>query len=101
MQSKLSSVFASDVLAGTLHPRLELSRDVRFWLSTHPHNNTNRRLTHIQILLRAHKEVDPHTHRNDLNYFAVPNGALIIPDDCTYTRFISNDWYPDEDIEGL
>jgi hypothetical protein len=101
MVSELVPVFKSKIIKGTLYPRFALSRSGSLMMETHPHNLSNRGLTSIQVLLRAHKVIDPHTHRNGLNYFAVPNGVLIIPDDCTYTRFISNTWYHDEDIAGL
>jgi hypothetical protein len=94
-------IFESKISKGTIYPRFVISRLGRLSLSLHPYNLANRGLTRIQMLLRAHKEVDDNTHRNGLNYFSVPGGVMIIPDDCTYTRFIKNTWYHDEDIAGL
>jgi len=41
------------------------------------------------------------THLNGITYLSEPTGTWLLPDDCSYKRFISNSWYEDIDTDNL
>ena len=67
----------------------------RMFLGAHPHNNANVHLTPRQAMIRWIKS-EHYANHSGKYYLSIDAGVLIIPEDFSYTQFISNTWYEDE-----